>query len=124
MLGMFFTSVLFPYIEAVGAKFSFGLFSSSRQVCGAERINIIIPLFILQESKYYLRDPADSHCDCFSSFSVLYMAFRNVLLKMLSRIFSTSTQVPSLCVLSLVFSSNVLSTCFTLASTVERSWML
>ena len=56
MLGMFVTFVLFSYVDAVGAKFSFGVFSSRCQVCGTERINIIIyfPLVILY--KYWYRN--------------------------------------------------------------------
>ena len=36
---MFVTFVLFLDVGTVGAKFSFGLFSSRCQVCGTERIN-------------------------------------------------------------------------------------
>ena len=54
MLGMFVTFVLFSYVDTVGAKFSFGLFSSRCQVCGTERINIIIyfPVVILYKYRY------------------------------------------------------------------------
>ena len=56
MLGMFVTFVLFPDVGAVGAKFSFGLFSSSHQVCGTENINIIIYFPVVILYKYWFRN--------------------------------------------------------------------
>ena len=44
---LLFTFILFTYIGAVGAKFSFCLFSSSRQVCGAGSIIILICFTLL-----------------------------------------------------------------------------